>query len=580
MPEIFSPEINWIDSLLEEREYETGIIVSHGEVDQRISLIDTPNRRFTYSISALDEREAALLESLIRRVQGEACYVPYWRGARYVSALNLVPGFGNEILVNTVNAGFEVDNWVMLFVDAHRAAVAKITAVTSTAVFTDAVIPGTWPIGRTKAVPVFLGQLGASVPIDYAAKFAKVVQVAFDVHPVRREFSGDCNWALTNPWTAFLFGSTTWEIDPTGGPTGGPAMKMTVPANSRVFGSVSPIVQAIMLDGLPPGLYTMEAKVKTDWDVTDPALGLFDGRPGILLNVSSGVGGSDIVTAAAFNAWETLTAVETVGTDRWLSPKLTQSEGTVSEVPLTAWFADVIIRDPDNNIIHRCLPAADEVVPTDTPIFAPLTALHRPGASMQSVHRTVDTLSSPAGAFAVYPRADVPYTEHPLSLVFFNAEEAYAFQLFFDLVMGAFGAFWLPSYQQDLTPIGTIADDATTFDIRHCGYTALDFPGTQRRQIAFVQPDGSFIKRSITAAVDNGDETETLTINEPLGFEFRQNNANGICFLWYCRFMDDLEKMEWIDDDRATLEITVIEIANPPDGGSGDSADGFLSDVP
>lgn len=588
MPFLFTPEMNWLNPLTEDIEYETAIISSHSQRDQRISLLDTPNRRLTYSISALDELEALRLESLIRRVQAESCYVPYWRGARRPSAINLVPGFATQIFVDTVYAGFEIDNWVMLFENAHHAEVAKIVEVQPTYIVTDVVIPGTdpllWPLTRTKVVPVFLGQLGAVTTLDYAAKFAKTTQVAFDIHPVKRELSGDCNWGTFNLYPDVFPPATTWVIDPTGGPTGGPAMKLTIPANSRIGGSIFAPETFFRIVGLPLGQeFSMTAKVKTSWDVSDPLLGVFDGVPGILLAVVEAppVGTTFVpATPAAHNAWETLSTTEVTDVLGQLMPSLAVSEGTVSPVPLFAWFADIVIRDSEDNIVWSCLPSPAEVIPTETPIFTPLTALHRPGQSLQKVQRAVDTLSSPAGPFSVRPRSTEPYTEHSLDLVFFSAEEVYAFLLFLDTIRGSFGAFWLPSYQQDLTPIGIIGPADVAFNISHTDYTTLDFPGTQRRQIAFVQPDGSFTKRSITAAVDNGDGTETLTINEALGFSFAQNNANGICFLWYGRLFDDVVSLEWIDADRATLQLTMIEIADPPDGGSGDSADGFLSDIP
>lgn len=214
-----------------------------------------------------------------------------------------------------------------------------------------------------------------------------------------------------------------------------------------------------------------------------------------------------------------------------------------------------------------------------TPILAPLSAVHRPNQSLQKVERTVDQLASPAGIFSVRPHADSPTTDHPLSLVFFTVEEAYEFLDFFHAIKGALNAFWIPSYQQDLTPIGVIGAADVTFDIEQVGYTETMFSSDPtRRQIAFMQPDGSFLKRSIIGAVDNYDGTETLTINEALGITFSQNNANGICFLWYGRLNDDVAPMEWMDTDRGTMELTMVELLNAPDGGSGDSADGFLLD--
>ena len=152
--EIFTPEINWLNPLVEEHEFETPIFVSHDGSEQRQSLMNVPHRRLTYNISALDYREAARLEGLIRRVQGEPCYVPYWRGARYVT--NIV---GNVIFTDTLFAGFEIDNWAILIRDAHTVGVAKITNVQPNSVTLAAAIPGTWPFNRTKIVPTFLGQL-------------------------------------------------------------------------------------------------------------------------------------------------------------------------------------------------------------------------------------------------------------------------------------------------------------------------------------------------------------------------------------------------------------------------------------
>lgn len=592
MPEIFSPEINWLTPLIEEREYETGIIVSHNGTDQRISYMDVPNRRLTYNISALDEREAALLEALIRRVQGEQCYVPYWRGAAYLTqAPAFAPGALTRLWFDGDPAalGFEEGAYAMVWKNPHEAFVSKISSLTEDGILTDSDLlsSGTWPVRRTKVVPVFLGQLAQETSIDYAAKFAKEVQVIFDLIPHQKEFSADCNWAFVEAVLNPLF--VQWSIDPTGGPSGGPALKGILPANSRDVHLVDTgaagyitILGSKRGTVLDPFNYTLEVKVKTDWDIA--AAPVQDGVPFIgLTPTAGGVPGVSIVdaTTAAFNAWETVTdTIPNSGEDGVMTAILGITLGTSEEVPYTFWFAEMVIRDEDGNIILTCLPNIPPTEENVTPIFAPLECLHRPGQSMQKVSRAVDRLSSIAGAFSVRPRSDVPYTEHLLELVFFNAEQIYAFKMFFDLVMGAFGAFWVPSYQQDLTPIGTIAADDDTFDIVQCRYTELDFPGTQRRQIAFVQPDGSFIKRSITAAVDNGDDTETLTLNEPLGFSFSQNNANGICFLWYGRFVDDVEKIEWITSDMATMQIAMVEIADPPDGGSGDSSEGFLSDVP
>ncbi len=203
-------------------------------------------------------------------------------------------------------------------------------------------------------------------------------------------------------------------------------------------------------------------------------------------------------------------------------------------------------------------------------LLAPLQALHRPGASIQKVQRELIPLSSPAGVFSTRTLTDDPRTTHPLELYFEDASEVYECRDWFNRMFGALTPFWVPSYQQDMVPLETIAADATSFDIQSIRYTDLYWPLLSRRVLAFVREDGTFVKREIVGATDNGDDTETIEINEALGTAFTQHRANGICFLWFGRLLDDAFPIEWESADRASVSLTMIELLDPPMGGSGE----------
>lgn len=206
-------------------------------------------------------------------------------------------------------------------------------------------------------------------------------------------------------------------------------------------------------------------------------------------------------------------------------------------------------------------------MPTD--LLTPLTALHRPGQSVQRIARPVVPVSSPAGLFSQVAKASAPRPLHALDLLFETPAEVQLFVDWYKLHLGACVPFWVPSYQQDLVPVETIAADATQFDIEQIQYTALYYPHPNRQAVIFLREDGTFLKRDIVGATDNGDGTETIEINEALGVEFIQNNANGICSLWYGRLNDDVVRIEWSDAGTASVTLQTIELLEPPLGGSG-----------
>lgn len=205
-----------------------------------------------------------------------------------------------------------------------------------------------------------------------------------------------------------------------------------------------------------------------------------------------------------------------------------------------------------------------------TNLFSPLTALHRPGQSVQKVVRAVTPIGSPAGVFTVIGKSTFPRSTHTLELIFDSAELTATFMMWYTVQVGALIPFWVPSYQLDMELLGTIAAIDTTFAIKHRGYTEHLYVHTERRAIAFLRANGTFLKRDITGAVDNNDGTETITINAALGEDFVPSRATGICFLWYGRLNDDVARLQWEHDQLCTCAVTMIELLNPPLGGSGE----------
>lgn len=81
-----------------------------------------------------------------------------------------------------------------------------------------------------------------------------------------------------------------------------------------------------------------------------------------------------------------------------------------------------------------------------------------------------------------------------------------------DARQGRQNPVWLISEESDLN---VIARDGAFIVIDYIGYTELYNVHSARRHIAFKKTDGSLVYKMITASVNNGDGTETLSVSTP-----------------------------------------------------------------
>lgn len=198
-------------------------------------------------------------------------------------------------------------------------------------------------------------------------------------------------------------------------------------------------------------------------------------------------------------------------------------------------------------------------------LFVPLEAIQIANDVSHGINRKLTQLSTAAGKFSSRAHTLGPVGSHPVHLDFTSVEEIDEFWDWYDnTILGACEPFWIPTYQRDFVPIGTIGSADVTFNIIDRGYTDLEFPDPNRNNLAFVFTDGTILKRQITGAISNGNGTETITINAALGTAFTQNRANGICYMLYGRLSDDLVRMEWWTHDIAAVDITIVEVRGAP----------------
>jgi len=125
---------------------------------------------------------------------------------------------------------------------------------------------------------------------------------------------------------------------------------------------------------------------------------------------------------------------------------------------------------------------------------------------------------------------------------------------------GRLNSFWIPTWDQDLVLATDVGPTDVGISIESEFYTTFMFPTKARRYLAFIPTDGSGnVYREVTAAADNGDGTETLTLDSPTGKLFPMGSTM-ISFLTLARLASDDTELEWANADLAQAVLKMQEV--------------------
>lgn len=173
--------------------------------------------------------------------------------------------------------------------------------------------------------------------------------------------------------------------------------------------------------------------------------------------------------------------------------------------------------------------------------------------------RTVARLDPGPGAVHVIAKADVPVLAREFAWLLESRAAITSFRNFLAARQGKLVPFWMPSWDADfgLAAAATALDAEIT--VYACGYTAFVSTTDARRYLALMPGDGSVITRKITAAVDNGDGTETLTLDSAIGAAL-DPAAAMVSYLLLMRLDTDDVEIAWESQTVATCRVPLLEV--------------------
>jgi hypothetical protein len=159
-------------------------------------------------------------------------------------------------------------------------------------------------------------------------------------------------------------------------------------------------------------------------------------------------------------------------------------------------------------------------------------------------HRKVFVLDSVTGIRSAEAADPSAAEVRGFAWLTFTRTEAKALRDFIDARAGRAVPFWVPAWEEDFT---LTADHAPTdtLTVLQMGYTEQMFPaGNVRRHLAIRTLDGTLYYRKVTASVNNGNGTETLTLEEAVPVSMPMSGTL-IAVLHFARLEDDEVEIEW-----------------------------------
>lgn len=180
-----------------------------------------------------------------------------------------------------------------------------------------------------------------------------------------------------------------------------------------------------------------------------------------------------------------------------------------------------------------------------------------------TVHRTMIREDSDTGVFGYLAPTTVPVPTRDFDRFLKGRATIAQFKGFLANRVGRYIAFWAPTWRQDLELAVPAAATDTTLTIKSCGYTAYVFPSAPVRAVlALIAGGPTVTPATVTAAVDNGDGTETLTLSSPAGVALPVDGM--VSYLTPVRLESDSVTIAYAHSEFARASTPLAEVPHDP----------------
>ncbi|HET7552201.1 MAG TPA: hypothetical protein VFK04_12995 [Gemmatimonadaceae bacterium] len=194
------------------------------------------------------------------------------------------------------------------------------------------------------------------------------------------------------------------------------------------------------------------------------------------------------------------------------------------------------------------------------------------GAVKEQLSRVARTVENPAGRFVVQHDAPVPKRQQSGLLLWCDSRAAVtALDTFLGNRLGRYSPFWLPSWTADMELVSEAldGDGRRVLTVRTSLLSRSRVHSESARDLVGITAAGAFVGPArIVNAVDNGDGTEAITLDDASGASWVA--VVMISWMRFVRLSSDEIERKWFAPDRCTVTLDVTDAwdatpALPPD---------------
>jgi hypothetical protein len=185
---------------------------------------------------------------------------------------------------------------------------------------------------------------------------------------------------------------------------------------------------------------------------------------------------------------------------------------------------------------------------------------NRPGPVADGVSRAHQVLDTQTGEIWTDLLESAPVGDRPFNWICSDRAEALAQRRWLDARKGLVVPCWVPTWEPDLALAADGVEAATQITIQRVEYSGLVWAGSNtRRHLAVYARGAAPSYHYVSAAVDSGGDTETLTIEPalPVGWPAA---TTRISFLRFCRLREGFVDRKWAGGHCCDAQIPHVEI--------------------